>query len=44
MTIFDAVEPIDSDVPEVAFMSGKITHDEYIELKKKEKYKDGRVQ
>ena len=44
MTMLDAVEPIDSDVPEVAYMSGAITHERYVELKKKEKYRDGRVQ
>ena len=44
MSIQDAIEPKDIDVPEVAFRCGKITHEKYIELKRKEKYKDGRVQ
>ena len=41
MTILDTVESKEQS-PEILLRSGMITHDEYIELKKKEKYKDGR--
>ena len=41
MSILDAIEPKDIDVPEVAFRCGEITHDEYKQLKRKENYKDG---
>ncbi|MCK5018507.1 MAG: hypothetical protein KAS32_15715 [Candidatus Peribacteraceae bacterium] len=46
MTILDAVEPNDLDVPEVAFMCGEISHEEYKKFKEIESYKiiDGRVQ
>lgn len=43
MTIFDAVEPREQS-PETLFRSGAISHDEYIEIKRRERYKDGRVQ
>ena len=44
--MFDAIEPKDILVPEVAFVHGLITHDEYRMYKEMEswKLKDGRVQ
>ncbi|MCK5281832.1 MAG: hypothetical protein KAK00_00320 [Nanoarchaeota archaeon] len=46
MTIFDAVEPQDILVPEVAYRCGFIDHKGYIKYKEIESWKiiDGRVQ